>query len=135
MHAAEGAGGSWEAPLVRLRHRAREEVMRVILLALDKTRQGRSWRRAPVTQGAAAGLSDSEERRDREAREEEGARGRRSRGDEDRAMRCGGAGRRAKVDEIERSGYRSEGVRAMGSGGARGEGARGDGDRERVRSG
>ena len=54
--AAAGNSGSWEAPLVRLRHRAWEEVMRVILLALDKTRQGRSWRGAPATQGAAVGL-------------------------------------------------------------------------------
>ena len=32
-----------------------QEVMRVVLLALDMTRQGRSWRRAPATQGVAAG--------------------------------------------------------------------------------
>ena len=40
-----------------------------------------SWRRTPATQGTAAGLSDGEGRRDREAREEEGARGRRSKGE------------------------------------------------------
>ena len=32
-----------------------QEVMRVVLLALDLTRQGRSWRRASATEGAAAG--------------------------------------------------------------------------------
>ena len=33
-----------------------QEVMRVVLLALDMTRQGRSWHsRAPATQGTEAG--------------------------------------------------------------------------------
>ena len=32
-----------------------QEVMRVVLLALDMTRKGRSWHRAPMMQGAAAG--------------------------------------------------------------------------------
>ena len=79
---------------------------------------------------ASSGQNDGEERRGCQR-----ARALVQRGKGTPARRCGGAGRRAKGDEIERSGDRSEGVRAMGSGAARGEGARGDGDRERVRSG